>query len=332
MYYISYSLDFSLSTSESESTFPFFSLGYLISKSVDACAFCGLITNSAQDMENHKRDCNTQFRAVRKKICRYFAKGGCLKGNECIFSHPSEKQVESAPVCRNGLECRYLANGVCKFYHRQKWFQRAHHKETQHRNNKHVEQRFQCDSCDSVFISKDNLNEHVKSRHVQKRYKCDSCAAVFISNEGLRNHVERKHRSRREEACEFCGLIANSVQEMANHKRDCNTQFQPVRNKECKYFINGGCFKGNGCIFSHPEEKQVKSASVCRNGLECRFLFNGVCKFYHRERGFQKAHNKETQYRKNFSNGYFQTRRYEEDFPKLQQTNNAPIGRKNRVI
>ena len=190
----------------------------------------------------------------------------------------------------------------------------------------------------------------MKSRHVQKQWKCEICVHVFITKEGLRHHVERKHNTSLEAVCEFCGLIARSVQELANHNKECNIQFKKVRNKICKYFVRGGCLKGNECIFSHPEEEtQAKSVQVCRNGPECRYLANGVCKFYHNEKESQKTRNKDAQ---NYSNGYFQRRpnvwcrfledcrrvpnckftHYEEDFPKLQQTNTRPLGVRSRVI
>ena len=95
-----------------------------------SCEYCGLITNSHQEMINHKRDCNSEFSRVSNKVCKYFLNRGCLKCESCIFKHPQEIQ-ERAPPCRNGFQCRYLANGVCIFYHRGIGVQKPRNQEQQ---------------------------------------------------------------------------------------------------------------------------------------------------------------------------------------------------------
>ena len=127
-------------------------------------------------------------------------------------------------------------------------------------------------------------------------FKCDLCTSKFTSKHHLRQHVEYKHAKPNiqmpiEVNCEFCGLITKSHQDMINHKRECNCEFIRVGNKVCKYFVNGGCFKGETCAFTHPSEKQFKEAPTCRNGSQCRYLANGVCSFYHRGIGIQRPRN-----------------------------------------
>lgn len=139
--------------------------------------------------------------------------------------------------------------------------------------------------CKSVFTTKENLNEHHKTKHVQRKCKWDVCNFVFNSNESLSLHIEKKHASTEEPLCIFCGLITKSSQKITSHIRHCETEFTQVKNKTCRYFIKGTCFKGNDCIFTHPEKEKLIFVPPCRNGSQCRYLVRGVCKFYHR--GFE---------------------------------------------
>ena len=148
--------------------------------------------------------------------------------------------------------------------------------------------------------------------------------------------------------CEICGLIANSNQEFLNHKRECNSEFQTVSNKRCKYYVNGGCHKNERCKFSHLHEKEMRAIPNCRNGTGCRFLARGICSFFHRDVGVQQPLNEQPNDETNQNswqqnqNPWQQNQKwcrfqedcfkipnclfthYEKDFPKLAKTNNSP--------
>ena len=81
-----------------------------------SCERCGLKVRNQQDFQRHVSECS--FQRASNKICRYFVNGGCVKGSQCVFLHPEGKQFRSAPPCRNGGQCKYLAQGVCSFFHR----------------------------------------------------------------------------------------------------------------------------------------------------------------------------------------------------------------------
>jgi hypothetical protein len=59
------------------------------------------------------------FQIVNPRACRYFSRGFCWKGNECGFYNPqqSPRVPEYTPQYRNGSWCRYLASGICRFFH-----------------------------------------------------------------------------------------------------------------------------------------------------------------------------------------------------------------------
>ena len=84
------------------------------------CDFCGYILKSLHEKRLHMNNCSNGFERVNHQVCRYFSQGYCWKGNACAFSHPSEppKMSGYTPACRNGPWCRYLAGGICRFFHR----------------------------------------------------------------------------------------------------------------------------------------------------------------------------------------------------------------------
>ena len=148
--------------------------------------------------------------------------------------------------------------------------------------------------------------------------------------------------------CEFCGFVINSQNELREHLQVCNAGFQNVRNKICKYYVHGGCLKGELCTFSHPPEKQFRAAPNCRRGRRCSYLANGACRFFHYGVGVQQQHRggvQERQMRSDQSNQsdipqckfgndcfrapYCPFYHYEEDFPKLKKTNNPPMEKMN---
>ena len=121
--------------------------------------------------------------------------------------------------------------------------------------------------------------------------------------------------------------------------KECNTEFQHVGNKICKYFLNGGCIKGDMCIYKHPHNKKFRAAPACRNGPQCRYLSSGVCSFYHRgfvvlrpisqeqqNNGYKQQLSQLCKFIEDCNRFYCHYAQYEEDFPKLRKTNNAPMG------
>ena len=96
------------------------------------CQKCGRVFETKNDFKNHDvYQCEQMFTRVPEKVCRYFADGGCTKGNMCKFPH--KRQINDKPVipeCRNGAQCHYLKRGACVFSHwgagGQKRNQRAH--------------------------------------------------------------------------------------------------------------------------------------------------------------------------------------------------------------
>ena len=53
-------------------------------------------------------------------MCRYFVNGECWRQDKCKFLHDGAKKIEkeSIPLCKNGVNCSFLARGICNFSHR----------------------------------------------------------------------------------------------------------------------------------------------------------------------------------------------------------------------
>ena len=66
-------------------------------------------------------------------------------------------------------------------------------------------QTFTCETCDTVFNSREQLREHSIDKHEGKKgastqdeltFSCETCNATFTSREGLRQHSIEQHEGR----------------------------------------------------------------------------------------------------------------------------------------
>ena len=149
-------------------------------------------------------------------------------------------------------------------------------------------------------------------------------------------HVKKQHGANIRLTCANCGFMTDTREYLMDHIIECDNFEQP-KQKECKHFLQGNCSKGNSCKFLHNFEKYSRSPRdrpTCRNGNRCRYLANGICSFFHRGIGVQNPPQLQQTSRGwctfledcyNVPNCQFI--HYEEDFPKLSQTNSPPIRR-----
>ena len=94
---------------------------------------------------------------------------------------------------------------------------------------------------------------------------------------------------------------------MAEHLEVCDSTFKTVKNKVCKFFVNGGCNKDDlSCKFLHPENKGTnEKVPACRNGPRCKYLISGVCAFFHRGVGVQTQNQQTQMYQSSFTRERF---------------------------
>jgi hypothetical protein len=53
---------------------------------------------------------------------------------------------------------------------------------------------FECDICDKVYISKNELDKHYQKSHEGLRYKCAICPKYFTEKNNCQNHILNEHR------------------------------------------------------------------------------------------------------------------------------------------
>ena len=82
-----------------------------------SCNYCGEIFTNNERANEHMGGCHMGFEKANVKDRFFFRNGHCLKGDLCTFAHNSSKSRRGTQKCRNGPYCRYLAGGVCSFFH-----------------------------------------------------------------------------------------------------------------------------------------------------------------------------------------------------------------------
>ena len=79
-----------------------------------ACTKCNKRFATGNQVEDHmsEHDEDSKFTNPQDaKLCRYFRRGRCLKGDTCSYKH------QTPPVCNKGPECVFLAQNRCRFHH-----------------------------------------------------------------------------------------------------------------------------------------------------------------------------------------------------------------------
>ena len=217
--------------------------------------------------------------------------------------------------------------------------------------------QYQCmRGCSKVaFTTLGGLDDHIKTQHGQQQQQtkgctCIHCDITFNAQFQLRQHMTQRHGNESqpvEHNCQLCGMNFATIELINEHQQYCHGEFQNVRKRVCRYFLNGACVKGKFCKFSHPQDMNfIPDVPFCRNGFRCKYLAQGVCSFFHKGVGVQmpkfQSEPEKNQESNQFHNQHQQNRwcKYqgdcfqlpecpfmhaEEDFPELTKSNQPPI-------
>ena len=89
-----------------------------------ACVQCGKRFSCGREIDEHMREhrdeaVNGEFEEYKNnRICRYFRRGTCTRGQQCRFSHNIENQTRQfTPRCTKGESCFFLQQNRCSFFH-----------------------------------------------------------------------------------------------------------------------------------------------------------------------------------------------------------------------
>ena len=88
------------------------------------CGQCGKAFKTGEEVEVHmqvhihieEEEKGTFLEKNELKICRYFKRGFCSKGNQCRFIHSKQYQ-QPTPQCDKGSMCTFLKQNRCSFFH-----------------------------------------------------------------------------------------------------------------------------------------------------------------------------------------------------------------------
>ena len=82
-----------------------------------ACTKCDQKFENGTQIDEHMKYHTEGFKTKSsEKICRYFKKGYCAKGEHCIYKHV-EIQSDSAPPCNRGQDCIFMQQNRCNYFH-----------------------------------------------------------------------------------------------------------------------------------------------------------------------------------------------------------------------
>ena len=184
------------------------------------------------------------------------------------------------------------------------------HKGRENKNNKHVDNRLPCDSCEYVATNAGDFIEHTEKKHdivipkkkkveeVNKKAKsskssnsrpdidCDMCEYTTKNTSSFIKHVD-SHQTKRSEIkpfkCDICQNKMKTADDFKKHLKEKhnkniqeNQDFKKNRStKKCIFWNRGYCkYSSEQCTFSHEEIPECKFQERC---------YRYDCKFFHRQ-------------------------------------------------
>ena len=157
---------------------------------------------------------------------------------------------------------------------------------TLHTQEKHEKETiFKCKECDNTYRNETSLKQHMNSKHTKT-------VNLPIGHADWRRDVRTENQKHQAFACTECGKTFAFIHEIENHVKEHRDEMhhegfrKNIINRTCRYFNRGYCAKGDQCKFTHKETQQ-KRTPTCNQGIQCRFLQQNRCRFYHQGVGVQ---------------------------------------------
>ena len=107
--------------------------------------------------------------------------------------------------------------------------------------------------------------------------RCDVCQDVFSTAGLLQTHKKNMHNKQERLAtkpqmnkytmkCSLCDFLAINKDQLHKHiKTSHESNERTQKNKECRYWMQGNCFRGHECKFSHPNIIPCRYQERCLN-------------------------------------------------------------------
>ena len=151
-------------------------------------------------------------------------------------------------------------------------------------------EHLRCKDCNECFLSDKALKIHNSKMHSIELHQCFPCKLIFPNKIGRDVHIKKKHSEKITHKCTLCKDVFKTQDGMLSHIKDKHTEDDTNKSQwQCPVCDN--TYNSENELVKHIDnvhfEKEVSSTNennsnkACRNGLNCRFLKENRCMFYH---------------------------------------------------
>jgi len=221
------------------------------------------------------RDPRLRAQCHKTKLCVFFPKGACLKGEACHFAHGSKELAVETDLRKTSL-CQRWCRNACLF----------DSKECPYAHGA-AELRMTAAYRDSgpgrqAHEQKGNLEGRDLGRRALTYSQTRSAAAGGMEPSG--DNLQRRLLSTvgspgaRAEAKQGASEIAATSPSLrcGPSRNDPRFRLQCRKTKLCSYFISGSCLKGDACNFAHGANDLEAPPNLTKTSL-CRRWLRSVC-------------------------------------------------------
>ena len=146
---------------------------------------------------------------------------GCIEDTDPLTCPVCQKKFKMKGTMNRHLKEIHTRNKMYNCWVCDKQFTRLEHRnihiEAAHKDPK-MTTTHKCDICEKEFRQIENLMRHKNQVHLNKRYECRECPATFSRKEKLDNHMKNgKHRMKFD--CNICkqSLIFKTIEVLQKH-------------------------------------------------------------------------------------------------------------------
>ena len=176
--------------------------------------------------------------------------------------------------------------------------------------------QYLCLECNKSFKTLPEQKEHQENH--KRNLICITCDKVFTAEHSIKQHMQVKHNTNNVQglpvghpqryprgevaqnfACAKCGKVFGTGSAVEDHmgehdqeNRNDKDFYDTRKEKDCRYFLNGRCFKGDKCAFKHSKMREHQPRA-CNRGPQCTFNAQNRCRFFHPEHFNQKVQEKQ---------------------------------------
>ena len=149
-------------------------------------------------------------------------------------------------------------------------------------------EHLRCKACNTCFASDKDIKVHNNKMHSIELHQCLPCTLIFPNKTGLEVHIKKKHNNYEKFECGLCHEMFSSQSDVRNHMKEKHSEGNSNKSQwECP--MCDKLFASEEVLVKHIDNDHLEKDSdsdkrnrkECKNGLNCRFLKQNRCMFYH---------------------------------------------------